>query len=144
MKPPQQPQLKRDRKVTNIVISPKDLENRFCVHCYIKLNYDEHHNIFKCPRCNVSTTLANTSPDTKIRTTFPAYNANESSNSRKHIVQSEDERLPRSEIFIRKRLAEKNKEENNDPYLQIMKSRNDLHITNVEYYSHEDSEYLYD
>lgn len=128
----------------NIITSPKDLENRFCVHCHIKLIQDSKEpDLYKCPRCNVAIGLRATEPGIKIRTTFPTFDPF-APHSRKHIVQHKDESLPRSELYIRKRLAEKNKEEDNDPYLKILKSRGDLHITNVEYYSHEDAEYLYD
>ena len=58
-------------------------------------------------------------------------------------MQSEDQRLPRSEYFIKQRLAEKNKAEDADPYLKILRSRNDLHITSTEYYSFSEDDYLY-
>jgi predicted RNA-binding Zn-ribbon protein involved in translation (DUF1610 family) len=132
---------KRDKR-TNIITSPKDLANRYCTHCYVQLIHDEINNIFKCPRCNVSTILANTSPDTKIRTTFPTHD--HTSPNRQHIIQSNDESLPRSERYIRKRLADKNKEEDHDPYLQMLKQNNQIRITNVEYYSWDDDDHLYD
>lgn len=135
--------IKRDNR-RNIIASPKDLENRFCTVCHIKLQRDlKEPDVYKCPRCNVAIGLPSTEPGIKIRTTFPTFDPF-APNSRKHIVQNPEESLPRSEQFIRKRLAEKHKEEDNDPYLQILKGRGDLHITNVEYYSHEDAEYLYD
>lgn len=136
-------QIKRDKR-RNIITSPKDLENRFCTVCHIKLVQDpKEAQLYKCPRCNVAIGLPSTEPGIKIRTTFPTFDPF-APNSKKHIVQSKDESLPRSEQFIRKRLALKHQEEDNDPYLQILKSRSDLHITNVEYYSHEDAEYIYD
>ena len=126
----------------NIIASPKDLANRYCTHCYIKLIHDETNNIFKCPRCNVSVVLSNTAPDTKIRTTFPSFDPTKPNKT--HIIQSDDESLPRSERYIRKRLADKNKEEDHDPYLQKLKQNNQIRITNIEYFNVEDDDYYYE
>ena len=135
---------KRDKNRNNIITSPKDLENRYCTVCHVKLEQDQKEaELYRCPRCNVAIGLRSTEPGIKVRTTFPAFDPF-APHSRKHIVQAQKETLPRSEQFVRKRLVEKNKEEDNDPYLQMLKQNNQIRITNVEYYSHEDSEYLYD
>lgn len=92
----------------------------------------------------MSAILQNTEPDVKIRVTFPTYDPNVSGN-KKHIIQSKDESLPRSQRFIKKRLEEKNAIEDHDPYLAMLKQKNEIRITNVEYYySYEDSDHLYD
>jgi ribosomal protein L37AE/L43A len=132
-----------NRRTVNTVTKPTDYKNRFCNHCHIQLVFDPQHDIYKCPRCNVSTVFQNTEPDVKIRTTFPTYDPTLSAN-KTHVIQSKNESLPRSEQFIRKRLAEKNAIEDYDPYLNMLKQKNEIRITNVEYYSYEDTDHLYD
>lgn len=125
----------------NVVTNPaKDLQNRYCQHCNTKLVHDDRHNIFKCQICNCTAVLSNTQPDTKLRTNFPTFSANEPNNKLK-IVQSQKDKLPRSEYAIQKNLAERNKEEANDPYLNMLKQNSHIKITNIEYYSVEDFEY---
>ena len=133
--------LKRESN-KNIITSPKDLENRFCRICNLGLVMKEP-NVYSCPRCNVSTLLTNTQPDVKIRTNFPVYDPTQEVNKH-HVIQSENQKLSRSEYFIQKNMNKRNEEESNDPHLKFLKQRNDIRITNVEIYSYEDSYQQYD
>ena len=126
----------------NTIVSPKDLKNRFCTVCHIQLVFDETHNIYKCQRCGCQTVIGNTEPAIKIRPTFPVFDQTQP--NKKHIFQSDNERLSRSQQFIKKRQEERNQLEVNDPYMVMLKNKSEIRITNTEYYSVEDSYQQYD
>ena len=123
--------------------SESNLENRYCRHHNVRLVHNPRNSphdkyVYVCPRCNCGNiNISDTQPEEKIMVTFPTHNASSATNKRL-IAQPDSERLPRSTYFINKRMQEKNKIENEDPYLAILKQRNDITITNVEFFDAEE------
>lgn len=130
----------RDSNNKNIIVKEDSINDRFCKHCFLQLvPRINEPSIYSCPRCNTTATKLDTYPQTQLRTTFPIFNPTDIS-TKKHVLQSNDQKLPRSELYFIKRQMERNKVEGQDPYLKTLKSRNDLHITNVEYFSYDDDD----
>lgn len=120
-----------------VIDKPLDENNRFCKSCHLALVKKQGEGVYSCPRCNVSAVvMRDTYPNTKLRTTFPTYSPYEPVHT--HVMQSETQKISRSEEYIRKRAAEKNAGENNDPFLKMLKGRGDIHLTNIEYYNVEE------
>lgn len=124
----------------NVIETPLDTLHRYCQFCHLGLVMKEPE-VFMCPRCGCNSTLKQTEPAVKIKTRFPVFDPSKSSNE-VNIIQPDSHKLPRSQWFIKKNQEKRNEIEDSDPYLQILKSRQDLHITSTEYFSYSnDSDY---
>lgn len=111
--------------------------SRFCKSCHLGL-VKKLTGVYSCPRCNCSVIKQDSYPTTKLRTTFPTFNQYESIKT--HVMQSEDQKLPRSKLYFKRKMEEKNELEDQDPYLTVLKNRGDLHLTNVEYFAYSDDD----
>lgn len=122
----------------NILKNEPLVNERFCRHCFLQLvPRINEPSIYSCPKCGCTAAQKDTYPSTKLRTTFPTFNPSDVP-AKKHVIQSEEHKLPRSELYFKRRQQERNKVEGNDPYLAMLKSRQDLHITSTEYYDVDD------
>ena|SRR5215211_4726444 len=142
------PVIRDDKRFNDFLATNLDatINDRYCQKCHLKMvhnprNIPQDRYIYSCPRCNVTSNIHQTEPEEKIMVQFPTHNAQSTTTNKKLITQSDSERLPRSTYFINKNIEKKNEIEVDDPYLAILKRRNDLRITNVEYY--EPTEYDY-
>ena len=129
--------------VLNSSDSKQNLENRYCTHCSLKLvPRINEPRIYSCPACNVTSNLTNTYPEVKIRLTFPSSDPTVPTD-RQHakVVQNEDEKLSRSELYQKRRQEERfSKTEANDLMLKHLKANQALTITDV-FYSESSDEY---
>ena len=119
----------------NVLKNEPVVNERFCQRCFLQLvPRINEPSIYSCPRCNCTSTRKDTYPNTKLRTTFPTFSQNDP--VKKHVLQSTDQNLPRSELYFKRRQMERNKVE--DPYLRQLLQNNQIRITSTEYYDVDD------
>jgi hypothetical protein len=139
----------RDHKPFNDFLATNldsTIEDRYCKHCHVKLVHNPRNTpydkyIYSCPQCNVTNNIHNTEPSEKLVTMFPTHNA-QSVINRKLVTQPDSQRLSRSKYFIQQRMQKKNEiDDNDDPYLKMLKQNNKIRITNVDYNDPTEEEY---
>ena len=129
----------RPKKFNAIVDTGLYNKNKYCIHCHVKLiqnptNTPFDKNIFLCPSCNVRFGIKETEPEEKLTTTF--FGVSDNSIDNKHVYQSTTDSLPRSEYFVAKRAVERKTDEGiKDPYLQQLRKKQGIKITNIDYYA---------
>lgn len=115
--------------------------SRYCISCHVRLvqnptNTPFDKDIYQCPNCGVRFGIKETEPSEKLRTTFAGISANPDN---KYVYQSTIESMSRKDYFIAKRAVDRRTEEGiKDPYLQQLRKKQGIKITNVEYHSQDD------
>lgn len=135
----------RPKKFNAIVDTGLYNKDKYCIHCHVLLiqnptNTPFDKNIFLCPSCNVRFGIKETEPGEKLTTTFSGVS---DTINNKHVYQSTIDSMSRSEYFVAKRAVERktNDEGLKDPYLQHLRKKQGLKITNVDYYAKDDYHY---
>ena len=143
--------IRDDKRFNDFLASNIDttINERYCQRCHLRLVHNPRNSpydryLYSCPQCNCTASIHNTEPPEKLVTMFPTHNASSATDKTKLVVQPDDQRLSRSQYFIKKNVQKKSEYEDNDPYLAILKKNNKITITNIEYFSPTAEEEDYD